>query len=161
MTEKNPKIVRAGSGLERQAAPGETIVFKLTGGDSGGTLDYMVLTVAPNVGPPLHLHHFREETFHITKGRFKLRIGDETTICETGDFAYVPAGIPHAFLNISNEPAEFIAVYTPGGEEKFFEEFGPMMEGGAPDQEEVAALMEKHGITLLGPPLSPDQNEKQ
>ena len=37
MTKKNPKIVRAGSGLERQAAPGETLVFKLTGDDSGGT----------------------------------------------------------------------------------------------------------------------------
>jgi len=71
MTEKNSKIVRAGSGLERQAAPGETIVFKLTGEDSGGTMDYMVLTIAPNIGPPLHLHHFREETFHVTKGRIK------------------------------------------------------------------------------------------
>jgi len=51
-----------------------------------------------------------------------------------------------------------IAVYTPGGGEQFFVEFGPLMESGEPDQEVVAALMEKHGITLLGPPLSPDQD---
>ena len=64
---------------------------------------------------------------------------------------------PHAFVNISSEPGEFIAVFTPGGTDKFFAEFGPMMiSGGPPNQEKIAALMEKHGMTLLGPPLSPE-----
>ena len=92
------------------------------------------------------------------KGRYKVQIGDDTTICESGDFAYVPAGTPHAFVNISDEPGEFVAVFTPGGTDKFFEEFGPMMnsDSGPPEQEKIAALMEKHGMTLLGPPLSPD-----
>ena len=40
----------------------------------------------------------------------------------------------------------------------FFAEFGPMMNSGSgpPDEEKVAALMEKHGMSLLGPPLSAD-----
>ena len=108
----------------------------------------------------LHVNglHTQEEVLHILKGRFKFQAGDETTICEKGDFAYIPAGTPHAFINLSDEPGESIAVFTPGGTNKFFEEFGPMMnaDGGPPEQEVVAALMEKHGMTLLGPPLTED-----
>ncbi len=33
-----------------------------------------------------------------------------------------------------------------------------MMNSGPQDQEKIAALMEKHGMSLLGPPLSPDQD---
>ncbi len=157
MTEMKPKIVAADSGLERRSVPGESIVYKLTGDETGGALDYLTVTVDPNIGPPLHVHHNQEEAFHFTKGRFKVQIGDDTTICESGDVAYVPAGTPHAFVNISSEPGEFITVFTPGGTDKFFEEFGPMMSsGGPPDQEKIAALMEKHGMSLLGPPLSPE-----
>ena len=157
MKEKSPKIVTAGSGLERRSVPGESLVYKLTGDESGGALDYGIVTVAPNIGPPLHLHHNQEEIFHFLKGRFKVQIGDDTTICESGDVVYIPAGTPHAFINISNEPGEFIFVITPGGTDKFFEEFAPMMSGDdPPDQEKIAATLEKHGMTLLGPPLSPE-----
>jgi len=69
---------------------------------------------------------------------------------------YVPAGTPHAFVNISSEPGEFIAIFVPGGTDKFFEEFGPMMSDNPPDQEKISALMEKHGMSVLGPPLSPE-----
>ena len=158
MASKKAKLVPDGKGLELQSVPGEKLLFKLTGEESGGLLDYLIVTVAPNGGPPLHSHHTQEEIFHFTKGRFKVQTGDETKICEAGDFTYVPAGMPHAFVNISNEPGEFIAVFTPGGTDKFFEEFGPMMnaEGGPPEQDVIAALLEKHGMALLGPPLSPD-----
>ena len=158
MASNEAKIVADSSGLERHSVPGETLLFKITGDETGGALDYFIVTVAPNGGPPLHLHQKQEELFHFIKGRYKVQLGDETKICEAGDFAYVPAGTPHAFVNISDEPGELIAVFTPGGTDKFFEEFGPMMnsDSGPPEQEEIAALMEKHGMTLLGPPLSPE-----
>ena len=157
ITKTKPKIVDAGSGLERESVPGESITYKLTGDESGGAMDFLVATVAPHAGPPLHVHHSQDELFMFTKGSFKVQLGDETTICESGDFAYVPAGTPHAFVNLSSsEPGEFIAVFTPGGTDKFFAEFGPMMHSGPPDQEKVAALLEKHGMSLLGPQLSPE-----
>ncbi len=158
MTSKKSKIVAAGSGLERRSAPGESITYKLIGDETGGALDYLIVTVDPNIGPPLHAHHHQDEALHFIKGRFKVQIGDDTTICESGDFAYVAPGTPHAFVNISSDPGELIAVFTPGGTDKFFEEFGPLMNSGTPDQEKIAALLEKHGMSLLGPPLSPDED---
>jgi hypothetical protein len=46
-----------------------------------------------------------------------------------------------------------IVVYTPGGGHRFYAELGPLTRNGAPDHAEVAACFERHGMTLVGPPL--------
>jgi len=76
--------------------------------------------------------------------------------CDEGGFAYLPSGVPHAFLNLTDEPADVIVVYTPGGGHKFYEELGPLTRDGTPDRSAVAAVVEKYGMTLLGPPLTVD-----
>ena len=107
-------------------------------------------------GPPLHVHHRQEETIHVLSGRFKVRIGDDVFELQEGGFAYLPSGVPHAFLNLTDQPAEIIVVYTPGGGHKFYEELGPATRNGPPDRAVVSAIFERHGMSLLGPPLSAD-----
>jgi len=97
-----------------------------------------------------------EETIHVLKGRYKVRIGDSIFYCDPGGFAYLPSKVPHAFLNLTDEPGEIIVVYTPGGGHKFYEEFGPISRSGPPDPKRLAPLFEKYGMTLLGSPLSAD-----
>ena len=145
-----------GEGLRLQSGPGRDLIFKVTGDDSNGAFDYFIVEVAPRGGPPLHVHHFQEETIHVLKGRFKIRIGDSVYHLEEGGFAYMPAQVPHAFLNLTDDPAEVIVVYTPGGGHKFYEEFGPVSRNPASTRQEIAAVFEKHGMSLLGAPLSPD-----
>jgi quercetin dioxygenase-like cupin family protein len=149
-------VLDSQEGLRLQSGPGRDLVFKVTGDDTGGAFDYFVVEVAPHGGPPLHVHHAQEETIHVLEGRFKIQIGDETFRCGEGGFAYLPSGVPHAFLNLTDEPGEVIVVYTPGGGHRFYEELGPLTRNGAPDRETVAAVFEKHGMTLLGPPLDGD-----
>jgi quercetin dioxygenase-like cupin family protein len=151
-----PKVLAPNEGLRLQSGPGRDLIFKVTGEDNGGAFDYFVVEVSPRGGPPLHVHHDQEETLHVLAGRFKVRIGDEESILERGGFAYMPSGLPHAFLNLTDDPGEVIIVYTPGGGHKFYEELGPLTRNGDPDRETVAAVFEKYGMTLLGPPLSPD-----
>ena len=148
------KVLEPDEGLRLQSGPGRDLVFKVTGEETGGAFDYFVVEVAPHGGPPLHVHHVQEETIHVLKGRFKIRIGDETFRCAEGGFAYLPSGVPHAFLNLTDEPAEIVVVYTPGGGAAFYAELGPLTRNGTPDRAEVAACFERHGMTLLGPPLS-------
>jgi quercetin dioxygenase-like cupin family protein len=150
------KVFAAEEGLRLQSGPGRDLIFKVTGEDTGGAFDYFIVQVAPKGGPPLHVHHRQEETIHVLKGRFKIRIGDEIFYCDEGGFAYLPSNVPHAFLNLTDEQAEIIVVYTPGGGHKFYEEFGPLMRSGTADHKAIAAVFEKHGMTLLGAPLSPD-----
>jgi quercetin dioxygenase-like cupin family protein len=152
-----PYIVLApGEGKILKSGPGRDLVFKLTGDDTGGAFDYFIVNVAPHGGPPLHVHHLQEETIHVLKGRFKIRIGEEIFTLDEGGFAYLPSKVPHAFLNLTDEPAQVIVVYTPGGGHRFYEEFGPLARNGPPDPKVLAPVFEKYHMSLLGPPLKPD-----
>jgi quercetin dioxygenase-like cupin family protein len=150
------KVLGPGEGLRLQSGPGRDLIFKVTGEDTGGAFDYFIVEVAPKGGPPLHVHHKQEETIHVLKGQYKIRIGDEIYFCREGDFAYLPSKIPHAFLNLTDEPGQVIVVYTPGGGHKFYEELGPATRNGHADRNAIADIFTKYDMTLLGPPLSPD-----
>jgi quercetin dioxygenase-like cupin family protein len=149
-------VLAPDEGLRLQSGPGRDLIFKVTGDDTGGAFDYFIVEVAPHGGPPLHVHHKQEETIHVLKGRFKVRIGDELFQLDEGGFAYLPSKIPHAFLNLTDQAAQLIVVYTPGGGHKFYEELGPAARNGAADRTVIAGIFEKHGMSLLGPPLSTD-----
>jgi quercetin 2,3-dioxygenase len=150
------KVLAKGEGLRLQSGPGRDLIFKVTGEDTGGAFDYFIVEVAPKGGPPLHVHQKQEETIHVLKGRYKIRIGDDIYNCTEGGFAYLPSKIPHAFLNLTDEPGEIIVVYTPGGGHKFYEEFGPLVRSGSADRAAIAQLFARYDMTLLGPPLSED-----
>ena len=150
------KVLGPDDGLRLQSGPGRDLVFKVTGEETGGAFDYFVVDVAPHGGPPLHVHHHQEETIHVLEGRFKVRIGDDSFRLDAGGFAYLPSGKPHAFLNLTGRPARIIVVYTPGGCRRFYEELGPLTRTGSPDRATVAAVFERHDMSLLGPPLGPD-----
>ena len=151
-----PTVLAPDEGLRLQSGPGRDLVFKVTGEDTAGAFDYFVVDVAPLAGPPLHVHRTQEEAIHVLKGRFKVRIGDELFQLDEGGFAYMPSQIPHTFFNLTDEPAQLIVVYTPGGGHKFYEELGPATRNGPADRTVIAAIFEKHDMSLLGPPLSAD-----
>jgi len=150
------KVLARGEGLRLQSGPGRDLIFKVTGEDTGGAFDYFIVEVAPKGGPPLHVHHKQEETIQVLKGRYKIRIGDEIFYLDEGGFAYLPSKVPHAFLNLTDQPGEIIVVYTPGGGHKFYEELGPLTRNSKLDPKAVAQCFTKYDMTLLGPPLSPD-----
>ena len=156
MTSLVPKVLEPNEGLRLQSGPGRDLVFKVTGEDTGGAFDYFVVEVAPRGGPPLHVHHNQEETIHVLRGQYKIRIGEETFHCGEGAFAYLPSGVPHAFLTTTDDPGEIVVVYTPGGGHRFYEELGPLTRNGTPDRAAVAAVVEKHDMTLLVPPITDD-----
>ena len=82
-TSSKHTVLREGEGLRLQSGPGRDLIFKVTGDDTNGAFDYFIVEVAPHGGPPLHVHHVQDETIHVLKGRFKIRIGDELqTACQ-------------------------------------------------------------------------------
>jgi len=149
-------VLAANGGLRLESGPGRDLVFKLTGDDTNGAFDYFTVEVAPKGGPPLHVHHKQEETIHVLKGHFRVRIGEELFELDEGGFAHLPSETPHAFLNLTDEPGELIIVFAPGGGHRFFEELGPATRSGAANRTEIAAIFDRHDMSLLGPPLSAD-----
>jgi quercetin dioxygenase-like cupin family protein len=156
MTVGTHKGLAAEEGVRVPGGPGRDLIFKATGADTGGSFDYFIVEVAPRGGPPLHVHLVQEETIHVLKGRFKVQVGDDIFRLEEGGFAYLPSKVPHAFLNLTDEQAEVIVVYTPGGGITFHQELGELTRQGSPEPKAVAELFEKHQMELVGPPLSPD-----
>jgi quercetin dioxygenase-like cupin family protein len=144
-TAMAPKFLAPEDGLRLQSGPGRDLVFKLTAEDTRGVLDYFVCEVAPHGGPPLHVHHSQDEAIHVLSGRFKVRVGEEQQTLERGGFVFMPAGLPHAFLNLTDQAAEVVIVFTPGGGHKLFGELGPATRTAMPDREQVAAIFERHG----------------
>jgi len=149
-------VLDADDGLRLGSGPGRDLVFKLTGDDTNGAFDYFTVEVAPKGGPPLHVHHKQEETIHVLKGHFRVRIGEELFELDEGGFAHLPSNTAHAFLNLTDEPGELIVVFAPGGGRRFFEELGPATRSGSASRTEIAAIFDRHDMSLLGPPLNAD-----
>ena len=156
MTKVGKNVLGPNEGLVRQSVPGEDLVFKVTGDDTEGRLDYFALDILPDSGPPLHIHHKQHETIHFLTGRFRVHINGEEWTCEPGSFCHFPVGVVHAFLNVSSEPASCILTFTPGHTDEFFAEFGPIIRSfnGPPDPAVIGPIFAKHDWELVGPPLN-------
>lgn len=76
--------------------------------------------VAPDAGPPLHIHTREDETFYILAGLFQIWVGDRTVLAAPGATMFLPRGIPHTFRNIGKTDGRILCMATPGGFEEFF-----------------------------------------
>ena len=60
-------------------------------------------------------------------------------------------------MNVGDQPGECLVTFAPGGTDKFFEEFAPVVRGSDhPDPAKIAPIFAKYGWELVGPPLSAD-----
>ena len=66
----------------------------------------MNLTVIPPGGAPkAHYHKDFETAIYLLKGKVKTLYGEylqESTVNEEGDFVYIPPGVPHKPINLSD-----------------------------------------------------------
>jgi oxalate decarboxylase/phosphoglucose isomerase-like protein (cupin superfamily) len=56
----------------------------------------------------------------------------------------VPPGVVHTFANPGQEPARFLNVYQPAGNEGYVKEVAARMAGGAPTPAEMAAIAARY-----------------
>ena len=70
---------------------------------------------------------------------------------EPGSLMFVPAGVPHAFANLSGRPARMLFQAAPSGHEDYFEELAALLRAtdGRPDPEQVASIRGRHDIQQL------------
>ena len=104
-------------------------------------------TIAPKSGPPTHIHQTEDEFFYVVSGEFKVKLGDRIMSAPAQSVMFVPRGTAHTFQNVGTEPGVVLVGVTPGGFEKMFEERQGV------DAETNRALMKKHNIEVVGPPL--------
>ncbi len=133
--------------------PGHKITHKVFGADTHGT--YSLLEVELNGdGPPQHIHKTEDEAFYVLEGEINVLVGERNFKAKVGTFVLIPRGTVHTFCRIEKKPAKLLAIFTPAGFEKFFDE---AVDLDVTDTEAYVAkakdLAEKYNMVIVGPPL--------
>lgn len=135
-------------------AIGLQLQVRLPGTASDGALEVIETLNAPGFGPPLHRHP-ETEVFRVLAGRYLFEVDGRRFIAETGDLVSVPGGTPHAFRNISDEPARQLVMILPGFDAMaFFTGLGEVMRNGVPPPGVLNAFGQRWRVEFLGPPLA-------
>ena len=67
----------------------------------------------PGDQAPLHVHRSGDEGFVVLQGRLDVVLGTRRQRLESGEFIVVPAGTPHTFATVGNEPVSLVVSMTP------------------------------------------------
>lgn len=138
----------------------DLLTIKATGDQTGGEFVLLEELARRGKTTPLHAHPAETESFYVLDGAALLHVDGVEHRLGTCGFASVPAGVPHAYLVIS-ETARLIILITPGDEAMldFFRHAGePAVERRLPeerplDMERIGAAAARSGaVTILGPP---------
>ncbi len=84
---------------------GEKITFLRLVSDPAG--DYLELenVVAPNAGPPMHVHFQQDEALTVVQGKIATQVfGEAAQFFGPGESVVFKAGVPHKFWNPGSEP---------------------------------------------------------
>jgi len=124
--------------------PGELL---LDPAECDGDLEVHGQDVAPGQLIRAHVHADAAQWSVVTLGTLVFRIGSQTIERRAGEFAYRPAGVVHAVLNRTPEPARHVEGNMPGdGMLRYYERYAELAAGGPPDPEEVAGLAAAYGL---------------
>jgi len=157
MSMKNGFITRSGETrngmhLTMKGVTANTLDLKIGSADTdGGMAVFEQIGKSPNGGPPLHVHAAQDEYFHVLDGSYRFQVGDERFPASMGDTVFLPRGVPHAFIQLTDH-ARMLVTYQPAGDmEAFFQETAQWTT--PPSKEEVARVFLAHGMEVVGPPL--------
>jgi mannose-6-phosphate isomerase-like protein (cupin superfamily) len=137
---------------------GTLMTIKACHDDTAGAYTLLEQTAPPLFGPPLHVHHGEDEAFYILEGALHLVCGDQSFDAGPGSFVMLPRGIPHAF-QVGDNGARLLQITSPAGFESFAHEVGDPAANAelppptAPDIPRLVAAAERHGSSIVGPPL--------
>jgi quercetin dioxygenase-like cupin family protein len=100
-------------------------------------------------GPPLHHHDF-DEAFYVLDGELTFQLGDEVATAGPGSLTFAPRGSIHTLANMSDAPARYLLICTPGGFERMFSRMAARAAGVEPSVEARKPFPE---TTMVGPTL--------
>lgn len=148
-----PVVRRAGEGDQDWFFGGGVWTWKLTGEDTAGQLSVVENSMDGGKMTPLHTHPVLESLW-VLEGALRYRIDTDDVDLGVGDFVMVPAGIPHAFMVLS-DLARVLMIQPSDACEAFYRGASEPLEGSSrtTDFGRIAQSgQENRGITILGPP---------
>jgi mannose-6-phosphate isomerase-like protein (cupin superfamily) len=120
---------------------GEPIKARAAG--TGGALGLVETVIPAGHSTALHVHRHEDECMYVLTGTVDLVCGDKRFRAEAGAFVFLPRGIPHTFLGMSEAPAHVLILFLPGGLEAAFAEPRRFHE-----------ILREHDVEAVGPSLT-------
>lgn len=131
---------------------------KVAADETAGAVTVMQMTVPPGGGAPPHTHP-GNECVVVLSGKLEYHIDGDVVEGTAGAVFNIPPGTPEHFTAVGDENLEILAVYTPGGIDRFFAEAGepalsrslPPPSDTPPDFERIAAIGQRYGMDIQPP----------
>lgn len=87
-----------------------------------------LLTIPPGTSAKPHYHERHESAIYVLEGEAEMRHGaklEHVMHIKTGDFVYIPAGVPHQPYNASDKPVTAVISRTDPNEQESVVLLGP------------------------------------
>ena len=96
-----------------------TVNKRLIGRETVGApqLEVVLGTIEKGKGALPHAHPGIEQACYMIAGRARAEVGGESSEMGPGDCCFFPAGVPHVFTVVSDEPVQVLVIYSPPYEE--------------------------------------------
>jgi quercetin dioxygenase-like cupin family protein len=124
------------------------VVIKLYAEETNGAISIIEQPFEAGLLLPPHVHQ-NDVWLYVLAGEMHARVGDEVVKATPGSWVLKPRRIPHTMWNAGPAPSRIIELYTPGGFERFFEDFGARLGQGPIGLDELNRLGEPHGIRFF------------
>jgi quercetin dioxygenase-like cupin family protein len=109
---------------------------------TGGAMGAIEQTLQPRELVPPHTHT-NDVWLLVRSGSVGVLVDEEIATGGPGSWLLKPRGIQHAMWNPTDEPADILEVFTPGGFEGFFEEIRGLSHD---DRDGFEAICDRYGI---------------
>jgi quercetin dioxygenase-like cupin family protein len=112
MTVKHSNEVEA----KNVAAGKDTTIQVLISAQEAPNFALRKFSMKPGGGMPRHTNTVEHEQY-VLRGHAKIGVADQLYVVNAGDAVFIPAGVPHFYENIGDEPFEFLCI-IPNKEDK-------------------------------------------
>jgi quercetin dioxygenase-like cupin family protein len=157
MGTRQPIILAAGEGDKQSFMGGGLHTWKLLAEQTEGAFFLFEDVMVKGKMTPLHRHPDADELAYILEGEVIVNHDGKETRIGAGGMAFVPKGVPHAFLVVS-ETARILALHSPGtSSQAFYRGASDPATDDRADPVDIPRLQatakaNPRGIELLGPP---------
>lgn len=145
--------VPSSEGTTLETPTGDWITIKAHTRNTNGSMSVFEIVTEPMSGPGLHTHVREDELWWVLEGEYRFKAGDAIFHLTQGGMAFGPRGVPHAFQNVGATVGRLLAITTPSGAERFFEQFAALLPGPL-DRDRVVEVGLANWIEFVGPPLA-------
>jgi quercetin 2,3-dioxygenase len=157
LTPSNPAPFIVDAGKSRF---GEVVKFlgvhpndlKISSKDTDGQLSMFDYVGLAKVGPMLHVHFYQDEVFTVIEGQYRFVVGDKTHVLTPGQTIFLPRGIPHTWIQLTDRGRLIYFLQPAGKMEEFFSLMNKLT--APPTPEEMDRIHAEHGMKVVGPPLT-------